>query len=784
MALTMNTVNQVAKGSLLYVQNAEVESVSLVVKGRVLVYNSGTKIICGPGSFLGVSDLVSGKYAANYYVADEAQVFPVAVNNLENMEDILENRTDYRATIVMALSRQIVELYKVYSILDKGAASLKHFLEDCYSTYQEIGKKNSMTIMKIPEIENLPEVELPSEVEDTIKSARYYMECITLPAELQKKYYSHGSSIAIHHMEEQINVINDFQECCDILASHVQDLFQGVASSGNDCLFNAAAQMALDMKKIRVDMGPIMKLVNSIKEKTKEVESFLISKTGKKLDIEKEKMEQIYALIGEETEDMDISADEEISAETAVRYAGVDTETIEKELTGALGKLLAYSQLEEEKCTKFQQDVMAFMNMGDKASTEDDARKIRKNIANGFYEMYEAIFIRDYKEKTKDRLIDLFLLYGFVDERLLTKEQLIELYCLEDHNNEQGPCKVYNSKQWLAAVFEGKKEPSKSEFDMDYSETLRDMKKSGQLTEEQMKADQQDQMKKLQYEIRNMFRYNSKVVSGQISIFVPILYKDSFMGHLDQSLMTTNKVNHIIKKITAVDFSLFYREGMQNDPEKGINKEYIQQEVYPDIILLPNYGSNGAMWQEIEGRKRNSPGRFLFPIFAENDMEEVFIKVCGRFRWELCRTIQGATWNDVKVKSLTSEYVDYIQFYKKNRALSEERREKLKLQIQKGRGNTREVFVIDYHLWVKNECTGSMRLNKVSREILASYCPFNKEIRDRLASQPLFEEAMQTFNRERAKKVKDLDLRYRTLETKKVQLTPEMEKTLEFYRDL
>ena len=165
-------------------------------------------------------------------------------------------------------------------------------------------------------------------------------------------------------------------------------------------------------------------------------------------------------------------------------------------------------------------------------------------------------------------------------------------------------------------------------------------------------------------------------------------------------------------------------------------------------------------------------------------MEEVFIKVCGRFRWELCRTIQGATWNDVKVKSLTSEYVDYIQFYKKNRALSEERKEKLKLQIQKGRGNTREVFVIDYVLWVKNECTGSMRLNKVAREILASYCPFRKEIRDRLASQPLFEEAMQKFNRERAKKVKELDLRYRTLETKKVQLTPEMEKTLEFYRDL
>ena len=784
MALTMNTVNQVAKGSLLYVQNTEVESVSLVVKGRVLVYNSGTKIICGPGSFLGVSDLVSGTYASNYYVADDAQVFPVAVKNLDNMEDVLENRTDYRATIVMALSRQIVELYKVYSVLEKGAVSLKQFMETCYNTYQEIGRKNSMTITKIPAIETLPEVELPEEVEDTVKTAKYYMECATLPGELQKKYYSHGSAIAIHHMEEQINVISDFQEYCEILASHVQALFQGVASSEDDCLFNAAAQMALDMKKLRVDMGSILKLVNSIKEKTNEVESFLVSKTGKKLDIEKEKMEQVYALIGEDTGDADVSQDEEVSAETAVRYAGVDTETIEKELTGSLGKLLAYSQLEEEKCTKFQQEVLAFMNMKDKASTEDDARKLRKNIANGFYEMYEAIFIRDYKEKSKNRLIDLFLLYGFVDERLLTKEQLIELYCLEDQNNEQGPCKVYNSKQWLTAVFEGEKEPSKSEFDMDYNETLRDMKKSGQITDEQMKKDQEDQMKKLQYEIRNMFCYNSKVVSGQISIFVPILYKDSFMGHLDQSLMTTNKVNSIINKITSVDFSLFYREGMQNDPEHGISKEYIQEEIFPDIILLPNYGSNGAMWQEIEGRKRTSHGRFLFPIFAENDMEDVFVRVCGRFRWELCRTIQGATWNDVKVKSLTSEYVDYIQFYKKNRALSEERKEKLKLQIQKGRGNTREVFVIDYVLWVKNECTGSMRLNKVAREILASYCPFRKELRERLASQPLFEEAMQKFNRERAKKVKDLDLRYRTLETKKVQLTPEMKKTLEFYRDL
>ena len=82
MGLTLNTVNQVSKGTLLYTQNSAVESVSLVVKGRVLVYNTGTKIVCGPGSFLGVSDLVSGTYAASHYVAEDAQIFPVAATNL------------------------------------------------------------------------------------------------------------------------------------------------------------------------------------------------------------------------------------------------------------------------------------------------------------------------------------------------------------------------------------------------------------------------------------------------------------------------------------------------------------------------------------------------------------------------------------------------------------------------------------------------------------------------------------------------------------------------------
>ena len=61
------------------------------------------------------------------------------------------------------------------------------------------------------------------------------------------------------------------------------------------------------------------------------------------------------------------------------------------------------------------------------------------------------------------------------------------------------------------------------------------------------------------------------------------------------------------------------------------------------------------MWQEISGRRRNSKGRFLLPAFLDTDIDAAMVKLFGRFRWELCRTIQGAAWNNIQVKSLTSE---------------------------------------------------------------------------------------------------------------------------------
>ena len=91
------------------------------------------------------------------------------------------------------------------------------------------------------------------------------------------------------------------------------------------------------------------------------------------------------------------------------------------------------------------------------------------------------------------------------------------------------------------------------------------------------------------------------------------------------------------------------------------------------------------------------------------------------YRWEICRTVQGNYWNDVREHSLTSEYCDYVQFYRKNKDLTEEAKEKIRAQFKSCRNSYREMFAKDYDVWVKYESQNSIRLNKVVRGILYMY---------------------------------------------------------------
>ena len=211
------------------------------------------------------------------------------------------------------------------------------------------------------------------------------------------------------------------------------------------------------------------------------------------------------------------------------------------------------------------------------------------------------------------------------------------------------------------------------------------------------------------------------------------------------------------------DFKAFYRETHYYNPERGIN-EQIEVEILPDIILMPNIGSRSIMWQEIEGKKRTTPSRMMLSIFHVEDLTQSMIRLTGEFRWEMCKRAQGARWNDITEPSLTSEYCDYVQFYRNNKELSPDAKEKIKRQLLRARNNYRTMFVLDYIAWMLYESTGALRLNKVARGILFTYCPFRKEVREKISANPIYKQAMEKYTFRNSKILHRITLQYRKLE--------------------
>ena len=75
-------------------------------------------------------------------------------------------------------------------------------------------------------------------------------------------------------------------------------------------------------------------------------------------------------------------------------------------------------------------------------------------------------------------------------------------------------------------------------------------------------------------------------------------------------------------------------------------------------------------------------------------------------------------WNNLHYPSLTSEYTDYLQFYRKNSDLSPEAKVKIKTQLTQNGNRHRDVFTKDYADWILRDAKGAMRVNRVVRNIL------------------------------------------------------------------
>ncbi len=774
MLLKVNGKNAVKKGEVIFQEGEEMGQIGIVLSGKVAMQGAHFRMICPQGTYLALNALGSQVYTATYTALEDSVVFALPVEGEATIRNVIAKNADYRAIMVSSQFRTAVELYRIKSSLSERAARLCSFAQRSYEDYKGICGAYSVPVTGVEELEELlPYEESQCAGEDRVP---YYEEGAKIPLNATKMYFSYSEQMAHMQVNEIVELVSVLQEDCVELTDYIRNLMDAMCLRNRDNLFDYICEVAHQISEKDDIPNEISMLLNGLADEIafqhKELESQAQHVPAFDRDALRHKMEDLLAgvapVVSEKSQE---EREEDIKRDVA-------------SLRGSMEQILKFAAFSDTDSETLRKNVDHLVSAPDRMSVEDDVKKAKKAITPLVFKLYLCCY-RKIKEGLihPPKAVELFMNYGMLDERLLDEEHLRFLCGIEPETNE-GPCKVVTMMEWLDMIHEGKREPSKSEFNEDYVENLRSLKKQGEITEKEQKALLQDMDRRVEYEVMNMQMSNSKTLYGQPSSYMPILYKEAIFGYLDKILVTRKKINESVQRLVKVDYSVFYREVIYSNTELKIINETVMKNVYPDVILFPLFGTNASMWQEIGSKNKGTPGRFCFPIMTSSNIDDMMVKMFGRFRWELCRCIQGMAWNDVKVKSLTSEYMDYIQFYRKNRDLSDEARDKVKLQIQKSRNNSRETFLIDYEAWIKNEANGSMKMNKVARELLATYCPFEKEIRMKLNAQRPYEVAQARSFRNAVKKKQELELKIKALQKVTPEVPKEIMDTYKFYAEM
>jgi len=452
------------------------------------------------------------------------------------------------------------------------------------------------------------------------------------------------------------------------------------------------------------------------------------------------------------------------------------------QIKNALNTILAYAGIDRENADAFTRDIKNFAKCPDKTEKSDEMRRLRMDITRRFYNIYEAAFFRSIEDPSLPAEVKMFFLFGFVDEELAGAENtaLLYKYSLLWEDDPQG--RIMPVYDWLKKIYRGEVPPSKNEFDNDWPDHLKEEVRQGSMKQAQADALLDDPKAMTSFELNNMITSANRMTYGSIFSFIPAFYAETVTRPMENCLASAARVNQALDRVRSIDYSCFYRPTFATYPELKINRFEYDVEVLPYIVLMPNFGSRGVMWQEIEGRKRTTPSHMVVSILHSEDLDETMVKMCAQFRWEMCKRIQGIHYSDISDPSLTSEYCNYLQFYKKNANLSADMKEKVKTALKRNSNNYRSVFSAEYEQYIKNESEGLPRLNKVAREILFRYCTFSQKYRDTLNINPQYRPLIDRWTVLHGERKRTLDLFARKILTQTDTLPQEVAKQADFLK--
>lgn len=727
-------IKKIPAESVLYHQDSPLNEISIVSEGCISALLPTGEYLFEKGSILGLLDLYTETCYCDYTSLENSSVISYSWADQKEFSTLLSDNPQIASACVFNAVRQICDLLDSHILLRFESEKKYSYLLNTYEEYKKLCSKCYAQVKALP---GLDEVK-PLEIEETLDSflSSYYdsikqsLQAGHLAPLLKNPDFTTGLLLRISKdMRTILQVCEQLAEynstlSCLLLNENGLDYFDLYSS-----LMYRCTKESLDTAKLSTTISKLMIHI----ENTPSISSQLYRER--------------LAIYRQTLSSLENTGAEEVSMPENVDVAG------RSELSNSLNTILQYSECPGETTSAFKEAILAYKALTDKNAYDDSVNNLRRKITSLFYEIYTAAFFVSMKNRSVPTILNMFLKFGYVDEELAGSENASYMYSIADSYQGDSTRNIYTIYEWLTAIYLGKKEPCRNEFDSDYAECVRELLVTKKIDSKAGAAMLTDQKQKVLFEIKNMFSTTNRMTFGKISTFCPVFSEHEVFKNLSSILATPEILDNAMNKVRSLDYTAYYRDILYSNPEIGINREYVAVEVLPNIILLPNVGTRCVMWQEIEGKKRNSPACMMIPVFSLESVENFMLRLTGEFRYEMCRRIQGSRWNDYSTKSLTSEYYDYIQFYKKNSELSADAKERVKSALAKAKNNYKEMFVSDYTTYVTYEGNALPRMNKVSRKILMTYCPFPKAVQDKLATNPAYTDVLHIIGIQRSKEL-------------------------------
>ena len=752
----------VEKGKTIYSGGQPMTALHVIAKGKVqAVYPGGTYAL-GEGDVIGVCEICSEVHFVEYVVSEDANILTYPLTNIESLGELLRTNTALIRLCLLSLFRQINAVIGQSSLNEVSCGNLYQTLSNDYNSYVALCNRYRI------QARSLDLSEIGTYLGQTPDGwlVEYYQG-------LQHAYTGEASKLLFQQLGITVGFLRkgslDFRQAYTSLDDQHQYRKQIAAfyfnQSGDD-LFDMLTSLYYRMGQNREDADSLKTIIDRIITEFENDPTIDREAAARRIETFRQ-----TSAAQTKTEAAKQDNKEEMSA--------MDN-TILSELAGSLNVILDFAGADFESASSFREHVNTYKNLEDKNSTDDAPNRLRRQLTQEFNTLYATVFEHSLEAAYLPIQVRMFLYFGYVDEELAGTANCIALYNYTCGMESTADFGVYTFYDWLLAIYNGEKNPSRNEFDEDYFDYIHKQKAAGKLSDSKASSLEKDGLAKVKFELDNMFPQVNKMTSGRVTSFCPLFAADNVMKDLKSSYVTVSRINKALEMIRKIDYSVFYRESLDYENIDVMGKETIHLEFLPDVILMPNVGIRGVMWQEIEGKKRNTPSRMVFSLFHMEDINATMVRLAGEFRWEMCKRVQGSRWNDVSERSLTSEYFDYVQFYRKNRDLTNEAKEKIKNSLQRAKNSFKEMFVRDYIIWVLFEGTGSPRLNKVARKILLTYCPFPAELNKIMEQNPLFTEIIAHRNIVMGQKLHHVDVLMQKLRSSGISIPETLENERNF----